>query len=498
MTKHDAFGARGRWNRRQRTEEAVRAPLRQVGADRPWTRAALAALLIAGAVGCNPDENEGGDTGTDTETVPDLEAPDPKDDREWRVETVETGGVGALLDLEVTPEGGLAAAYFSTRATEDGPCDRLGDDPPIRQLFPLHYATSSGGGWSVETVYEPPIVGGPKALDLEYGPDGKASVATMSGKPLESLGYCGVHDLAWMVRDGGGSWSSETAVTKSGEASTDETSNVSDFGEVVGPWASLTFDEGEPIIAYKDIHQGGRQSSDTKRADLEFARRSGGGWEAFPVDWGRGAGNGADIGIDGDGRLVIAYLLPVERQTADQLGVWVARSSDGGETWTKTRIYGGATPSSPSMVVREDGRIHVLIYNANRAFPQLMTLTDPSTFDSADAWETTDIGDGQYDEGYNPSLARTPDGGLAATYRRCGRASGSLGECKRAEDGVVFSHREDGNWTQEFVAGGDDAFCGHVTSLVFADGSPTVAFRCNVRERGEVAAAVQVARPESD
>jgi hypothetical protein len=319
----------------------------------------------------------------------------------------------------------------------------------------------------------------------------------MDGEPLESLGYCGAHNLVWMSRQGEGNWQSETAVETSGEAEVGD--EVSDFGEVVGPWASLAYGEsGEPWIAYRDIHQGGRQMVDTTRADLELARRSGGGWSAQAIDWGRGAGKGVQLGIDDEGRLVVAYLIPSENQQGGQLGLWVARSSDGGDSWTKVRLSANPTPSPPAMVVG-DGTIHVLGYNTDRGYPQLWRLSEPGRFGEPDAWSSSDIGVSSFDEGLEPVLARGPSGRLRAAYRRCGRATSGLGNCRREDDGVVYARRSDDGWEHQIVDTGDETFCGHSLAMaVDEEAGPVVAYRCNERSGGEVSAALRVASPEEE
>ena len=66
-------------------------------------------------------------------------------------------------------------------------------------------------------------------------------------------------------------------------------------------WADLDAG-GNPAIVYRDVHAGGMQADDNMRSDLELAWQSG-GWQAIPVDIGRGAGKYNAMTFDDQGRV---------------------------------------------------------------------------------------------------------------------------------------------------------------------------------------------------
>ena len=446
---------------------------------------------------CSP--GGGGGSKSDVDPVPDLDPIDPPDEKTWSVETVESGGVGIAVDLERMPDGRLSMAYFSDVSKEVGPCEALGQNPPPKEVHPMRFVYGSSGSWQKETVFEPPFEKQPRGLDLEYTPDGKASIATMTGEPIGMPSYCGVHNTGWMLRESPGSWSTETAVETSGEASTGM--RTSDFGEIVGEWASQAFtSSGEPVVAYKDIHQGGRQSIDISKADLELAIRSGGSWSAVPVDWGRGAGNGIDVEVDAQDRIFVSYILPTESKMNDaqrKLGIWVRMSADDGQNWKKVRIYEKPTPSAPATVIDDQGNLHVLFYNPQDGLPILATLDDLSKFEDKSAWKLRAIGSSNHDEGQDPSLVVADDGSLMAAYYRCGAAAGGVGNCQRRDDGLVFAWRDGDTWSQQVVDEGTDAFCGRDPSLTFdQQGRPVIAYACEEQHSGNRAIAVRFALRE--
>ena len=245
---------------------------------------ALGALLVAtaGLTGCSASGDAGAaDAGADTPAVFDWGGPDADP---WTVEEVTQGAVGRELDLAVLPGGQPALAYFATEGFDDGPCTEIAEDPPMRVRWPLSYAQRGADGtWVVERVDDVLLLGIPRGLDLEVSPSGAPTIATMTGTPVAQIRYCGANDVGLYTRGAAGDWPLETAVVDSGQAATGEA--ASDYGDVVGYWPALAFDpQGNPAVAYKDVHAGGMQSDDFRRADLELAWRRG-GWQALPCRW---------------------------------------------------------------------------------------------------------------------------------------------------------------------------------------------------------------------
>lgn len=463
----------------------------------PTLAAGLAALAVAatapGLAGCSGDEGGGqADAGADT----DYQPADTGQAARWQVETVVGGDVGREIDLVVGPDGTVRMAWFAMAGTNEGLCDALGADTTSDEVrWPLTYAYGEPGAWQTETAAEPLYVGTPPGLDLAVTPGGQAALALMIGEPVADIGYCGANDVGYLVRQAGGDWQAETVVQSGDEALADH--EPSDYGEVVGYWPALAFDaQGQPAIAYKDVHAGGMQSDDFRRADLEFATRSGGGWSAVPVDFGRGAGNGNQLLYDSAGRPTIGYYIPTEGRDQAQIGVWVSRWDEAAQVWQQVQLSNQPSPGGLAMALDADDGLRVAMYNANLGYPQLATLTADGQFASvADGWQVdTDIGDSRYDEGYRPSMAVGPGGTLAVAYYRCANAE-DQGDCQSDVDAVVVAWEDGGDWYREVVDAGQDGFCGTHPAVGFdADGHPVVAYPCETLVGGQLGAEVRFAR----
>lgn len=449
----------------------------------------IAAFSMVVGSACPGGGSGSSDAGRDTAESTDEDTGLP-DGPSWETEFVETDGWGAHVDLAVSPEGTVGLAYFANDGQNQGECSEVGDPAPPKLEVPLHYATRGSDGWSIETVDEPLYVGESRGLDLDWGPDGTPVIASMIGEPLESFGYCGANDAGLYRRDGEASWTSETVVTSSDAAAVDK--EGADFGEVVGYWPALAYDSsGRAALVYKDVHAGGRQADDFKIASLEVALQDGEGWSAKSVDPYRGAGDRARIVFDDRDRPVIVYVIEKESQTEDQLGVWAARSGDGGESWERVQLFSGATRSRPAVAVApESGNLHVLFYNSERGFPELAVLEEASKFgDVSEGWRFREegIGNNRYDAGYDPSIAFDTDGDLHAVFYRCTVATSGLGDCDRREDALVHARREGDRWSREVVDASEEALCGMSPAMdVDGSGRPVVGYRCGRTVDGNV------------
>lgn len=414
---------------------------------------------------------------TDTQdAVPEIDRDETSTKPQWSTTVLEEDGFGLHARLAVGPNDELGVAYFGVRATATEACDELGvPEPPTKQEWELRYAYFDGSRWNSETVFSNPYVGEPPGLDFQFAPDGTPSIAVMHGPPVAPILFCGASDVVLFQRDAGGQWSSSTAVTTSGQAATGEPG--SDYGDVVGHWPGLAFaPNGDIGIMYKDVHSGGMQSDDFRRADLEYARRRG-GWSALPVLWGIGAGNYNRLLYDAESHPYVVFYNPSE-DVSSRVGIWIARQMDESADWETVQLFNNRTPSGPSAVFVDDA-MYVAYYEANLGYPQLAHCPDLTQFSDVSAWEQSDIGDSRYDEGYSPSLASAASGRLGVAYYRCGRQSGGLGDCAFAEDALVFAYRDGSAWTREVVDEGDMGLCGMSPSLGF-DSSTTawVAYRC--------------------
>jgi hypothetical protein len=294
-------------------------------------------------------------------------------------------------------------------------------------------------------------------------------------------------------------------VASSGEATAVglENQGASDFGQIIGLWPALAFDSaGNAAIAYKDVHNGDIQSDDHRIADLELAWQQG-GWDHIPIDMGRGTGNYTAIAIDGTDRAVLASYNPVEDNNM-QRGIYAFRTApraDGspmcgdeetrslpvtGCGWDAVRLYAGATDQGISVAIGPDDTTHIAYYRGDRGAPYLATLTDDTSFgDLASGWSNESFGDDRFDEGYDPALAIDPNGRVAAVYYRCALATAGLGNCRPADDGVVFAYQTaGGEWEREVIDDSPEE-CGRYPSLAFdSAGRAHVAYVCRTSGAG--------------
>ncbi|MFU8802644.1 MAG: hypothetical protein ACNA8W_02435 [Bradymonadaceae bacterium] len=442
-----------------------------------------------------PAEEEEADVGEDP-----IRPPRPSTSK-WTLSTIADGHVGAHLRMDVSPQGDVGVAFFAIEHEVGELCEEFElDDKPTKLHWTLHYAQLDAGAWQAETVAAPNFSGPPSGLDFKYSPHGVPVIASMAGDPVwrGTFGYCGVNDAALYYREGHENWRIETAVSESNEAATGH--GPSDFGYVVGYWPALAFDSaGDPGLAYKDVHSGGLQRDDFGRADLEFARRSGGSWSTVAVDYGGGAGNFNRLIFDQGDVPIIAYYKPTESHLEERLGVWVTRLGDDGETWEQVHLFARGAPEGPDLLVHPDtGDLHVVFYNSRMGNPTLATLGDRAGFESISAWDLEDIGDPAFDEGYTPSIAVSPTGELALAYYRCARASDGLGDCKDVNDGLIFAWKDGAEWKREIVDAGGEGECGRRPALRFdGAGRAIIAYRCENLVDGQVDAHVKFARRES-
>lgn len=425
-----------------------------------------------------PDTSDNNDTGQ----------PEPT----WTKSVIGSGDVGLFPSVAVSDSDEVGVAFFASTPVEGETCDEVAsEDPPNKLFWKVHFATGAPDAWQTEEVVDILNLADPRGLDLAYSPGGAFELATMTGEPIEQPSYCGANDVGLLTRNGAGDWSLQTLVASSGEAATGEP--ASDYGEVIGYWPALAYTSSDDaVVAYKDVHAGGLQNDDRKRADLEIVQ----GGTPTAVDIGRGAGDYNAVAVDSSDRPIVAYYNPIEATTA-QLGVWAARPAADGQSFEQVQLFNMATEDGPSVVVHpEDDLPRVLFYNSEEGYPQLATQVSDTDFTSIGAgWDLGDIGDARYDEGYGASLALTPNGQLAAVYYRCAEVTNGLGNCTPADDALVFAWEDAGDWTREVVDEGGDGFCGRRPSLAFdSSGRAHIAYECEELVDGELETQVKYAR----
>ncbi len=438
-------------------------------------------VIAAMAFGCSSEEETPVETVADMGSSPrvDRGTMPPVRERPWTTGTVEGDGTGQQPSLAVSASGTIGVAYFQSTGVTGEACTEVGDEAgaPNKTVWTVRYARLAGDEWRAETVHEPLLVGTPVGVSLRYDGDSTPHVATMTGEPLEMLRYCGANDVG-LLTPGDDGWDLETVVSESNEAASGMPG--SDFGSVVGYWPGLSFDnEGQPAIAYRDVHGGGLQGDDLTRADMEFAWKRGGSWQNIAVDIGEGAGDFNQVVFDADNRPVILYSNPVEQQSADKLGLWIARGDAMGDEWEKTRLFEGKTSERPSMARHpETGDLWVSFYNVEEGRPYIAQWSAGSDFSD---WTLTALGDPRYIEGEHPSIAIDANGYVSVVWYRCVRV-GQGSTCDPQDDGIVFAWFVDDEWLTEVIDDGEMGLCGRYPNLAFGrDNRGVVVYQCAVR-----------------
>lgn len=430
--------------------------------------------------------------------------PPYRDDPWFEKALVEGGGVGLHARAALSPGGRLGIAYWSTDGAEGEPCeDLMIDDPPLEVKWDLHFAEwSEEGGWGVERVANPLLLGNPPGVDLDYQRNGSPLVSAIGGDAIPDLRYCGGGELTVYTRSSdpeSTEWDREVVTARSDQAMSGEP--ASDFGFIVGYWPSLSQGEdGSQMLVYQDVHAGSLQRDDLARADLEVALQSssGGGWTHEVIDLGEGAGIFNQALITPEGDQLVLYYISFDAQQAERMrqGLWIARRSSEG-AWEKGLLFGGPTQGQPSMISYQGG-IAVAYYDPSARRPILAILKEVSRATESGAWIRISLGDLKYNEGHSPSLVELSDGRLGVTWYRCGPAE--LEDCRPADDAVIFAYPEqkpnleeqedplkplEGSWTMEVVESGEEALCGFSPQIVIErSGRPWIMWQCSRRVSG--------------
>ena len=302
-----------------------------------------------------------------------------KDDPWFEKAVVEGGGVGLHTQLEVSPNGKVGVAYWSTDGVEGEPCSGLDvDDPPLEVRWGLHYAQwSDETGWEPELVSQPLLLGIPPGLDLDYQRTGRPVIAALAGDPVPEIKYCGGSDLGLFTpstNSNAEEWDVSWVVTDSDQAMSGEA--ASDFGYVVGYWPSIAkSSSGARMAVYQDVHAGSLQRDDLSRADLEvaFQDSEGSSWSYEVIDLGEGAGIYNRAVYAEDDSPVVLYYISIEAAQEERVrqGIWVARRVNG--EWKRALVFGGPTKGTPSMIAYQGG-VAIAYYDPQIRHPVIARL----------------------------------------------------------------------------------------------------------------------------
>ncbi|MEO0321600.1 MAG: hypothetical protein AAF447_01450 [Myxococcota bacterium] len=426
------------------------------------TSPSVKASLLAGLLACGGSTDDGG-------SVMDMSAPRPGDAGNtgdlYAIEQVNEANAGEQLAMTLGPSGQPAVAYYDSLGEVTGTCGE-GDD--VR--FTLHVAERQGRSWVEEDVAEVLSLVLPRGLDLGVL-DGELAVAGISGELFVNAmnTYCSAHDVALYTPDGAGGWGFETLVEDSGEAPFDGPG--ANEGFVVGLFPALATNGTRTFIAYRDIHFGGIQSDDERRADLEAVFLGEG---AVAVDGGRGAGRFMDAAFDGDDRPLVAYVNDFNFNPASGMssrGTHAARENTDGSWDTVLLGEDDTAPPGPSLWVGDDDVVRVAWQDPEGGKVVVATLTDPERFDELAGWSFERVGAPGLQDGEAPSGV-TAGGFTAIAYRRCGDAGAT--SCRAADDALVLAWRPSGggadDWSYEVIDEGTNIGpCGLQPSVALDD-----------------------------
>src|SRR5690606_20662690 len=155
-------------------------------------------------------------------------------------------------------------------------------EPGATDIWEIVYGIEGtiGGSFEQEVVTEIELVGRPTGLSLAFEPGGAPLVAFMGGVQAEFR--CGATVSAIASRGPGG-WTQEI-IDEEGDVPAmvfeedvehcANYQNACNLGGVVGLWPALGIFEGQPILAYRDIHFGFGVDAEEK-SDLQLYWRGG-------------------------------------------------------------------------------------------------------------------------------------------------------------------------------------------------------------------------------
>ena len=433
--------------------------------------------VVAWSTGCGEDDKDSQSVSTDSGAPDTATDSDTAVAPKWEIEMVQDMAAGIQTRLVLGPSDQLGLAWFANDYFEDGICDEVAVNPPVRLRQTFYYGSKANAAspWMVEEVDSPVVIFTPTGLGLDFSPQGMPSIAYTGGDPEGQ--FCGGNDAVLATRSASG-WQFETASTESGDSQTGISG--SDEGMVVGFWPALKYSaSGDPAIVHKDVHFGALQSIDERRADAEFAWRRGGGWIHEAIDANEGAGDYNTLVFDGDTPIAI-YSIPVEKQQNSRKGVWAARRADDGSWEERVQLHEGAifqeiaagiNPVTHEMVVA--------FYSPEDKGIRVRRLSDLTNFADAVSWTSEIATKALYDEGRYVSLAFTPKGNEVLAYHRCKLNSSTSDSCDQNDEAAMLSIRTNGVWMPEVIASAAQGSCGEYTNIAIdSTGVAHVVYRC--------------------
>lgn len=404
--------------------------------------------------------------GLDGAELPEGSTPDPES-LIWEFTTVEQSPnariVGNHVEVARGPGGRLGLAYFRNtprrRTCEQGTGSEL-------VIWEVVYAEPNNDGqWDTEVVGETDT-SGTQGLSLAFDAQGNPAVSFMGGVQDANI-RCGASSL-YLARRSGASWSVSPVAedSTSGTAFPEDATACAELqdycneGTVVGEWSSLAFHQGQPAIAFRDIHFGFGQD-DFLRSDLELIW----GGSRLAVDAPYGGGAYASLAVR-NGQPVIAH---ANLQDFTRVGLWV--NWNDGAAWRRSRVVANGN-IGPRLRLGVVGERMSLAYHDN-ADNKLIYLESQD----GETWARTVV-DQTGNTGRSPSLTFDGAGNPVVAYRHCGAFNPNNTGCEPQSDGLRYRARLGGAWRVADVRNERTASDAEFVSVVLdGDNLPVIAFK---------------------
>ncbi len=423
--------------------------------------------------GRHDGSTSGPDGGADGGVLPVGSTPDPAT-LVWDlsvVEQTENGRIaGDHVEIARGPGGRLGVAYFRNtprrRTCTEGTMSQL-------ILWEVMYAEpDNDGNWNAEVVAETDT-SGTQGLSLAFDPQGNPAITFMGGIE-DALIRCGASSL-FLARKTGGSWTASSVADVSASptafpedaTSCAELQDYCNFGTVVGEWSSLLFHEGQPAIAFRDIHAGFAQD-DYGRSDVELL------WAGtrLAIDAPHGGGNYASLGV-WNGQPVVAH---ANLQDFTKVGLWVVYND--GSAWKRNRIVANGDIGRRVRLGVVGDRLSI-VYHDNKG-NKLIYLESTD----GDNWARTVV-DQTGNTGRSPSLAFDLAGNPVVAYRHCGEFNPNDPNCQPREDTLRYRVRLGNSWRVTDVRNERGAFDAEYVSVTLdGDNLPAIAYKTSFIDLG--------------
>ncbi len=420
----------------------------------------------------------------------------------YTVGGISDGNVGLNISAATNGSKLVIGTYGPSPIPSSGTCS-IGDgannpyiDGPLN-TYDIWYSEAQVGDlatWTSTIIDTPGYINQNDYVGVGVDSKGKATVAWYGKLPLDEKGgalQCGAGQ--WVVSQGSGSTfgAHVTIGDQSGGSAGHNMGLIGgvpeftaycqgigakcDEGDFIGVTPQVAIDTtDQPLFVARDIHNGGSNTTDYSKADIEFMRGIQADNDFFTADVGRGGGSDIRLILLPDGRAAIAYtVLPLDLmdETAGSPGVWVNVEQTKGGDWSIAQVVSsGAIGSGIGFGVNSAGVFSIAYYDGGAQQLIYNESPDGVTWTGAVKVDTTGT-TGQY-----PSLAIDGNDEPAISYYRCSPKVEQT-TCDPDSDGLRVARRAAGAWSEHDVSNQSGYTDGINSVMLFIGGKETVVFR---------------------